>query len=187
MNGFQSIYTMIFLVLLTGKGMTGRAQELEEGRHSLLLMIGHEHSFNGRDDEGKKKVLILPFYGLDYNYRISEKFSIGLHTDFVVESFKVEKNLKSDTSEVVERTRPVAPAVMAFYKAGKHWSFGLGMGGEFAREENYWLNRAGVEYASEIRNGWEVSGGIQYDFRWKAYDTYTIGLGIGKSFGKKKK
>lgn len=73
---------------------------------------------------------------------------------------------------------------MGFYTAGEHWSFGLGMGGEFAKEENYLQNRLAVEYGAEIRNGWEVFGLLQYDFRWKAYDTWTIGLVINKSFGK---
>jgi hypothetical protein len=42
-----------------------------------------------------------------------------------------------------------------------------------------------VEYSAGIRHGWEVAGSIQYDFRWHAYDTWTIGLGISKAFGKK--
>jgi len=47
---------------------------------------------------------------------------------------------------VVERSFPIAPAVMGFYKPTEHWSFGLGMGGEFEKEENYLLNRVAVEY-----------------------------------------
>lgn len=153
--------------------------------HSLGLTIGHEHSFNGVNAEGKKETLILPFWGLDYNFQFAPKFAIGLHTDFIVESFKVEKNLDGDEGETVERSRPVAPAIMGFYKPCEHWSFGLGMGGEFAKEENYLLTRAAVEYGVEMRKGWEVSGSLQYDFRWKAYDTWTIGLGISKAMGRK--
>ncbi len=178
------------MVLLLGSSCYGQEEKMEkeaaeekEGRHNISLTIGHEHSFNGRNEEGKKEFLILPFWGLDYNFRISPKFSLGLHTDFVIENFKVEKNLEGGPEEIVERTRPVAPALMGFYKFCRHWSVGLGMGGEFAKEENYWLNRLAVEYGAEIRRGWEVFGSFQYDFRWKAYDTWTIGLGIAKSFG----
>jgi hypothetical protein len=46
------------------------------------------------------------------------------------------------------------------------------------------LNRVAVEYGVEIRKGWEVFGVFQYDIRWQAYDTWTIGLGIGKALGK---
>lgn len=154
--------------------------------HQLGITIGHEHAFSGRDENDERKVDILPFWGLDYNFRFAPKFSVGLHTDFIIESFKVEKNLDGGEAETVERTRPIAPAIMGFYKPTPHWSLGLGMGGEFAKEENYVLNRIAAEYGVEIRKGWEVAGSLQYDFRWQAYDTWTIGLGISKTFGSHK-
>ena len=179
----KAIFVAMLLVMRStafGQEPVNTGEEKFKPKHSLSLTIGHEHAFNGRDEKGDKKTLILPFWGLDYNFQFSPKFAVGLHTDFIVESFEVEKNLESGIEEVVERTRPIAPAIMGFYKPTEHWSFGIGMGGEFSKEENYVLNRAAVEYGAEIRKGWEVFGGLQYDFRWKAYDTWTIGLGIGK-------
>ncbi|ULQ52872.1 hypothetical protein [Flavihumibacter fluvii] len=157
-------------------------------KHSVSLTIGHAHVLNGRDAEGGSKMLSLPMWGLDYNYKISSHWQIGLHTDLVLETFEVEKNLEGDEEvEVVERSHPIAPAIMGIYKLNHHWGFGFGVGGEFAKEENYLLSRAAVEYGAEIRNGWEVFGVLQYDFRWNAYDTWTIGLGISKSLGKSSK
>ncbi len=75
---------------------------------------------------------------------------------------------------------------MGMYKATEHWNFDLGIGGEFAKEEDFLLNRLAVEYCAEIRNGWEVSGSLQYDFPWNVYNTWTIGLVISMSFGKGK-
>ncbi|MGX5818640.1 hypothetical protein ACWKWU_10610 [Chitinophaga lutea] len=162
----------------------------ESGRfhteHSIGLNIGHEHSFHGVDADGGSKTLILPYWGLDYNFQFARKFALGLHVDFIPQSFEVEKNIEGD-DESVERKRPVAPALMGFFKPTERWSFGLGMGAELEKEESFVLNRAAVEYGVEIRKGWEVFGAIQYDIRWKAYDTWTIGLGIGKTFGKKQK
>lgn len=156
--------------------------------HSLGIAIGHAQVFEGRDAEGNKQVLSLPFWGIDYNLQLSHKWIIALHTDIITETFKVEKHLDNgEETEVVERTKPIAPAILGIYKPNDHWGMGLGVGGEFAKEENYFLMRAGVEYGTEIRNGWEVFGGITYDFRWNAYDTWTIGLGISKSLGKEKK
>lgn len=156
-------------------------------KHSLGINIGHEHAFSGRDEDGKKEISIMPYWGLDYNFQFARHFSVGLHTDFVVESFKVEKNLESGPEKVVERSRPIAPAIMGFYKPTEHWSLGLGMGGEFEKEENYLLDRLAVEYNVEMKKGWEVFGVFQYDLRWHAYDTWTIGLGIAKAFVEKKK
>lgn len=164
----------------------GYAQEVERFKptHSLGLNIGHEHVFNGVQEDGSRKTLILPYWGLDYNVQFARRFSIGLHVDYVNEDFEVEKNLESGEQDV-HRTRPLAPALMGMYHLTERWKLGLGAGGEFSKEENYFLNRLAVEYGVEIRKGWEVFGVLQYDIRWKAYDTWTIGLGISKSFGKK--
>lgn len=164
----------------------GREDEhhLFKPTHSLGLAIGHAHVFGGRDADGNKKVLALPFWGLDYNFQFAPKWSVGLHTDIIVETFFVAKNFEGgNEEEVVERSKPISPALMGFFKPTHHWSFGLGVGGEFAKEENYFLNRSAIEYGGEIGKGWEVFGVLQYDFRWNAYDTWSIGMGIAKSLG----
>jgi len=166
------------------------AQENEEKafhpHHQIGLSINHVHVFEGRDDEGNREVLSLPAWGLDYTFQFHKKWAIGLHTDFIVEKFKVEKNLESGgDKETVERSYPIAPAVMGIYKPNEHWSFLLGFGGEFAKEEDYFLTRAGVEYGYELPKGWEIFGTVSYDFKWNAYDSWGIGLGIAKNFGGK--
>lgn len=154
--------------------------------HQIGLSINHVHVFEGRDDAGNREVLSLPAWGLDYTFQFHEKWAIGLHTDFIIEKFKVEKNLASgEDKETVERSYPIAPALMGIYKPDDHWSFLLGFGGEFAKEENFFLTRAGVEYGYELPKGWEVFGTASYDFKWKAYDSWGIGLGIAKNFGGK--
>ncbi|MDI3320614.1 hypothetical protein [Pinibacter soli] len=178
----RGIVSLAFLL----PGFIAFTQEKEspfKPRHSVGINIGHEHSFGGIDENGNKESIILPYWGIDYNFQFSRKFAIGLHTDFITESFKVERTVEGDEQEIVERSSPIAPAVMGFYKPTEHWSFGVGMGGEFAKGENYVLNRIAVEYGVEIKKAWEVFGALQYDVRWKAYDTWTIGLGISKSFG----
>ncbi len=160
-----------------------KKEEKEEAfkPHSQLgLVIGHAHIFEGRDESGKKKTLDVPSWGIDYTYVFHPKWSIGLHTDIVIEKFKVE----GEGGSVIERSYPIAPALMAIYKPGKRWSFLFGLGEEFAKEENLFLNRAGIEYGVELPKGWEVMGTLAYDVRWKAYDTWSIGMGISKRLGK---
>lgn len=167
------------------------AQESEEAavfkpHHQIGISINHVHVFEGIDDDGNREVLSLPAWGVDYTYHFSKKWAIGLHTDFIIEKFKVEKNLASgEDKETVERSYPIAPAVMGIFKLNEHWSFLLGMGGEFAKEEDFLLTRAGAEYGYELPKGWEVFGTFSYDFKWNAYDSWGIGLGIAKNFGGK--
>jgi hypothetical protein len=163
-------------------------QAKEEGHsfkpiHVLDFAIGHAHSFKGVDENGGRKTTVLPFFGLGYNYQFAPKWALGLHTDFINETFVVEKTEEDGTVEELERSRPIAPALMGIYNLSHRWKLGIGMGAEFAKEGNYLLNRAAIEYACPIRKGWEVFGAFQYDIRWSAYDTWTIGLGIAYAFG----
>lgn len=127
-------YVILFVIGLLFLHVAVDAQE----KHSVGLTIGHA--------QGKRKTLSLPMWGLDYNYKLSHKWQLGLHTDFITETFEVEKNLEGGGhDEVVERSSPIAPAIMGLYKPNHHWGFGLGLGAEFAKEENYALTRASVE------------------------------------------
>lgn len=166
------------------------AQENEEKtfhpHHQIGISINHVHVFEGRDDEGNRETLTLPAWGIDYTYQFHKKWALGLHTDFIVEKYKVEKVYASEEDkETVERSYPIAPALMGIYKPNEHWSFLLGFGGEFAKEEDFFLTRAGVEYGYELPKGWEIFGTVSYDFKWNAYDSWGIGLGIAKNFGEK--
>jgi hypothetical protein len=159
-------------------------EELEEaeGKHSLAFVLSHARIGQGRDAEGNKQFTMVPSFALDYNYWISEKFAMGLHTDFLNENFFIETE---DEGQLIERERPIAPALMGTFKPGEHWSFGLGFGGEFAKGgETYFVTRLGIEYGVEIRNGWEVLGSLTHDFRASAYNVTSIGIGIEKRFGK---
>jgi hypothetical protein len=164
-----------------------KTNETFHPHHSLAVVISHAQVFDGRDINGEKKVLSLPSWGLDYTFQFKPKWGIGLHTDIITETFEVEKHLESGGSgDIIERSYPIAPALMGIYKPGKHWSFLLGAGMEYAKEENFFLNRAGVEYSAEIPKGWEVFGSLSYDFKWNAYDTWLLGIGISKVLGRHK-
>jgi hypothetical protein len=149
---------------------------------SIGIALNHAHIFRGRDPLGKKKSIGLPAWALDYNYHISPKWAIGLHTDVIFEQYIIANH----EGEEIERSRPIAPALMGVYKPGEHWSFLAGVGGEFAKEENFFLTRLGIEYGVEIRKGWEVFGTFSYDIKWKGYDSWLLGLGVSKAFGGKK-
>ena len=85
---------------------------------------------------------------------------------------------------MIERSYPVSPAFMGICKVNQHWAFLLGIGEEFAKERNLTLTRAGTEYGAEISNNWEILGTVNYDFKWNAYDSWGIGIGVVRKIGK---
>ena len=176
---------MVFLLCL---GMAAQAQEggaeaAEEGRHEIGLLICHSAVSQGINADGNRSWLVLPSWGLNYNFWLNERWAIGLHTDFISETFVVTEDLsKEEEKPVIERTRPIAPALMVTYRPHEHWAFTLGAGEEFAKEGDLFLMRAGVEYSIHLSGAWETSGSFAYDFRFNAYDSYTCGFGVARKF-----
>jgi hypothetical protein len=169
----------IKIVVILWSTLSFAQEETLKPHHSVGLLIGHTQVRQGAN-EGNKKWLNLPSFALDYNYFFSEKWSAGLHNDIVIENFKVVDY----DEEVIERSRPLASILTAGYKPGKHFTYQLGLGGEFAKEENLALLRIGAEYGLEISNDWEFIANLVYDLKWNAYDSFGLSVGISKSFGK---
>lgn len=175
------------LLIVTSVSAQEKKEQKEgmKGTHQLSLMISHSHIFEGVNDEGEKKWLVMPSWGLDYNYWLANKWSVGIHADIIVEDFKVEK--EGESSEILQRSTPFCAVGAAQFKPGKHSVFILALGGEFAKEGNYFVTRAGYEYGWELPHNWELSAGLTYDFKWNAYDTWTLGLSVSHLFHKKEK
>lgn len=151
--------------------------------HSLGLIISHTHIGEGKKETDSKTTwLMAPSVGLNYNYKFSKKWAIGLHTDIVIDEYEVKESLKSENVGTIKRSYPIASAVMASYKPGKHFSFMLGAGGEFAKEEDLFLFRAGAEYGYEINEEWEFNANITNDFKIDAYNSFAYGIGITRIF-----
>ena len=155
-----------------------KAEEKEEGNkgfHQLGFMISH--SSIKTVTEGKKKWVLNPSFALDYNYWLSNRFAVGLHTDVITESFQFESG-----DVVLERTRPFALVPAVSYKPGAHCVFVLGMGGEFAKEGDLAITRLGYEYGFELPKNFELSFAFSYDIKWNAYDTWSYGISVSKKF-----
>ncbi len=151
--------------------------------HSLSLLLSHINVREGVSD-GSPRWLGLPSWGLDYNFIFHPHWAIGLHTDVTVERFLVKKHLHSGEEETIERSFPVAPAIVATWRPHHHWAMLLGPGMELAPEENFGLMRLGVEFSTPLANhNWEFLATAQYDFRFDAYDTFMLGFGIARLFG----
>jgi hypothetical protein len=158
------------------------ANEAFHAQHSLGLVISHAQVTEGIKENGHKKWLSLPSWGLNYNYKFSPEWAIGLHNDIIVEDFEVEEHLNGESDAILQRSYPIASAVMASYKPGKHFSYLLGTGGEFAHTGSFILIRIGAEYGYEINKHWELNANITNDLKINAYNSWAIGLGITRIF-----
>ena len=149
--------------------------EHTKGYFRVAVLIGHTFVPMGPEPDR----LSVPSWGRDLEYWFNHRFGLGLHNDLEIETFLVEHD---GHEEVLMREYPLVLTFDVLYKPWKELVFMIGPGLELERNEDFFLIRAGVEYEFEIGSGWDLFPSFFYDSRQNAYDTWSIGLGVGKSF-----
>ncbi|MDO6391061.1 hypothetical protein Q4E40_13040 [Pontibacter sp. BT731] len=191
MNTFQNlgkIILVVFVALLatpsfaqndpvTGRDQTYQAAERHVFKHWRVAAVMYHTYIGTRTSEGKR-TLIVPSLGLDLEYWFNEKWGIGSHNDLELVSFEVER----EEEVFIERETPVLFTLDALWKPWKELVVMAGPGIEIEPKENLFVFRVGLEYEIEIGSHWDVAPTIFYDSRTDAYDTFSMGLGIGKRF-----
>jgi hypothetical protein len=152
----------------------------DDSFHSVTLVIGSAFMANSFSDNSND-VLVVPAYGLNYDYQINRKWGVGVHTDILLQQFKIEKH---DSHEEVVRENPVSIAAILFYKPHHRWKIIGGYGIEMETHENFQLVRIGVEYSIELPKKWELDFMFENDFKINGYYTMLLGVGFTKKFVK---
>jgi len=189
MKYLHQIFSCLLMLLIGVFSSAGFAQnaegEREEGetekKHRIAVIIGHAHVPEGIDKAGNKQWLVLPTWGLDYDYRITSRWAVGVHTDIIVENFELEEHFGEEQA-VLERSRPLATTLVVTFKPGQHLTYILGGGAEIAPEETFGLIRLGLEYGWELPEEWELGISLMNDFKINAYNSWVLGLGVSKFF-----
>jgi hypothetical protein len=146
--------------------------------HSISFVMANAFIPNSFADE-TNDVLIVPLFGINYDYQISNHWGIGIHSDILLQQFKVEKH--DGHSELI-RENPIAIAAMVFYKPNHHWKILAGYGMEFEKHENLKVIRAGFEYGIELPKNWELGFILEFDYKINAYWSMVPGIGFSKRF-----
>lgn len=123
------------------------------------------------------KILVVPTFGLNYDFIFHPKFGIGCHTDILLQQFKVEKH---QDKQAIIRDNPIALCGMFVYKPWHQMCVVAGYGQEFEKHENLHMVRFGVEYEIPIRKNWELSFDLEYDYKFNTYGSLMFGVGFRK-------
>lgn len=172
----------IVLLLCVGPWAVMAQEEGPSPRNRVTLGIGHTIVGKGKDANGNQSWLTLPMWVIDYDYSLSKKWFLGVHTDVILESFEVQGFTFGEESTTIERKRPVAALGAVSFKPGKHALYTIGLGGEFSPSGDYFMTRFGFEYGFELPGNWELAPSLTYDMKWNYYDSYSISLAVGKKF-----
>lgn len=185
----KRFYLFTILILIFSAG-TLQAQEGEEHgehhgeneehhKHSIGLFVSHTTIISNGFSDGGRDRFTVPSWGLTYNYHFSEKFSLGLHTDLIMESFFIE----TEEDNIIERELPVATVLVSGFRIAKNFKFAFGAGVEWEKNENFALFRFGLDYVFPIPSlGMEAGIFADFDVVIDGYDSSAIGIGLVKLF-----
>ena len=155
-------------------------QESEENeefrRHRFSVGIGHAHIPSELEGENSEKRVMIPSWGLSYSFSVSERFSMGLKSDFEFANYIIE----GDDNQELERKNPISLILSFEYKIYKGLSLLAGPGVEFEKNENLSIFIFGAAYEIEIGDRWDVFPELIYEL--KGVNTGAIIFAFGASF-----
>jgi len=176
-------WTWVLLVVAFGtlqaQNHSSEGIEEEVFKHNrLAVIISQTHVPKAFQSSTGNEGIIVPSWGLNYEYWFNHKFALGLHSDMEISQYIIE----DENGQELERTRPLIIALVGIYNPWKGLELVAGFGREFEEHRKFWIYRIGVEYEIEIGNHWDIAPGLVFDIKEDLYDSWTIGLGVGKRF-----
>ena len=151
-------------------------EEAEEGKFGLALVLGYTYIPQARTEEGMTETEYLPTIGLDIFYYPFERWKLGLVVDLELNKYEVDFE-----GQQLPRENALVTGLVAGYELLPRFGLIFGPGIEFERNKNLFVLRFGIEYAILLGKDWELFPALNYDFK-KEFDTYSLGIGIGKRF-----
>lgn len=147
-----------------------------ENPHSLALIFSYTHIPEASRDGEEIDFITVPTIGLDYFYKISEKWMLGGAFDMELEKYEVEFE-----GESLKREIAIIFGAVVAYEILPKWAVFTGPGIEFEKNKTLFIFRFATEYTIKLKNNWAVFPNFTYDFK-REFGSYAFGLGLRKSF-----
>jgi hypothetical protein len=135
----------------------------------------------GKNAHDESSSIILPTWGINYSFLFTKNLAVAWHNEIELQSYVVEKNQEFE----LEREYPFVTALVLVYEPVHRLALHAGPGYEIEKSENFLILKAGVEYFFPIGNDFNLAVGFAYDNKRNLYDAWTIGISVGKFFGRK--
>ena len=131
------ISTSLLFLLISPRIKAQEEPETEERKNRVSFVVGSSIVPGGEELEGENSRLAYMAFGIDYDRELNEKWGIGLHTDWVIENYKLENQFNGE--EIIERKRPLALCLISSYSLNKLISLHAGIGPEITEEAVFFL------------------------------------------------
>ena len=174
-------FTTISKAICQHESIGNNIPEHEAPFHKISLVMANSLISNNVE-ENSNTLLLVPTFGVNYDYFFHKRWGIGLHNDILLQQYKVERH---DNKEELERENPVAVCGILSFKPHHRWTLLGGYGVELEKNESINLFRFGVEFGIPLKDHWELGFNAEYDHKIKAYSSFMFGVGFSKILFKK--
>jgi len=149
-----------------------------DSRHRIGGMIGHTYIPLGYENGKKEGFLVVPTWGLAYDYKLADRWSLGIHMEVENATYVIEQI----DGVTLERERPFIIVLAASYKAWKSLIVEAGFGRELESHAEFWVFRVGLGYEIEIGKHWDLAPVLFFDLKEDTYASWTFGLQAARWF-----
>ena len=146
----------------------------------IAFFTGNSWIPEGRSHEtGEKQTVIVPTFGLDYEFKLSAVWSLGTYNDLQIVNISVEEG----DGTLLERENTTTFTLGGSCRFGERMKVELSGGVETDAHETLKVGRIAYEFGFELPDRWELGISASYVLK-DFYDVFGLGLVIGKRFGK---
>lgn len=119
-------------------------------------------------------VHFVPSWGLDVDYHLSKRWSIGWHSDVEIENYIIVE----ENGEFYELEFPAVTTVDLFYRLNDNVLLGAGPGYTMEHGRLKSLFRLGIEGEVPMNDRWEWTPTLYFDQRFDGHGVLTFAVGI---------
>jgi hypothetical protein len=181
-NKYNSVGWLLIFMLTVPSFLHAQEDDQQEEQlfkhHRVAIMLSHTQIPKGIPSVNGNVALVVPSWGLNYEYWFNEKWAIGMHNDMEISNYVIENR----NDETLERKFPVILSLVGIYSPWRSLEFILGFGREFEENKKFWVYRFGLEYEFELNNYWDIAPSFVFDVKEDLYNSWTLGVVIGKRF-----
>lgn len=162
---FISLYSFVF-------SQETEEESFEKWRIAIATINSHIPAQKSDDQ------IVIPAWGLEFEYRINEKWAIMSNVEFELLSYVVIK----ENETLLEREFPFILSLLISRELSERWIFSTGYGREIEPNESFNLLVFNMNYRIPLPDAWDISPGVTYNTRFGGFDTYSFNIAFGKSF-----
>ena len=166
---------VLAVAVTTGAIAQEGADEQPFYHHRLGFYTGNtlvSAASTGVQDDG---LLIIPTIGLSYEFFFTPRVGLGVTADLELQNYVIE----AGEADELERDRNLIITAIVLVEPVERFALFAGAGGEFEKNENFFVVRVGTAYAFRIGRSWELAIEGSYDYK-DVYGSWGLGLVIVK-------